>query len=170
MLFTFPSRYSFTIGHSVVFSLTRWCWQIHARFLRPRATQDTSQSIFLLLTGLSPSLVLLSNSLQFQKISFSPVLQPRSCRNKTGLGCSLFARRYLGNHYCFLFLRVLRCFSSPGLPPASGISHQGRGCPIRISPDHWLFAPTRSFSQLTTSFFASECLGILHVLLFTFSS
>jgi hypothetical protein len=34
-----------------------------------------------------------------------------------GLGCSPFARRYLGNRTCFLFLRVLRCFSSPGLPP-----------------------------------------------------
>ncbi len=33
-----------------------------------------------------------------------------------GLGYSPFARRYLGNHFCFLFLRVLRCFSSPGIP------------------------------------------------------
>ena len=30
------------------------------------------------------------------------------------LGSSPFARRYLGNHCCFLFLGVLRCFSSPG--------------------------------------------------------
>ena len=30
------------------------------------------------------------------------------------------------------------------------------GCPIRISPDHKLFAPPRRFSQLITSFFASE--------------
>ena len=30
---------------------------------------------------------------------------------------SLFDRLYQGNHYCFLFLRVLRCFSSPGLLP-----------------------------------------------------
>src|SRR3954451_11711374 len=35
-----------------------------------------------------------------------------------GLGCSHFARRYFGNRVCFLLLRVLRCFSSPGLPPA----------------------------------------------------
>jgi hypothetical protein len=34
------------------------------------------------------------------------------------------------------------------------------GCPIRISPDQRLFAPTRSFSQLVTSFFASESQGI----------
>ena len=33
-----------------------------------------------------------------------------------GLGFSDFARHYFRNHYCFLFLRVLRCFSSPGSP------------------------------------------------------
>jgi hypothetical protein len=33
---------------------------------------------------------------------------------EVGLGCSLFARRYWGNRFCFLFLRLLRCFSSPG--------------------------------------------------------
>ena len=30
------------------------------------------------------------------------------------MGSSLFARRYWGNRFFFLFLRVLRCFSSPG--------------------------------------------------------
>ena len=30
-----------------------------------------------------------------------------------GLGCSAFARRYLRNHCRFLFLRLLRCFTSP---------------------------------------------------------
>ncbi len=29
-----------------------------------------------------------------------------------GLGCFPFARRYSGNHYCFLFHQLLRCFSS----------------------------------------------------------
>src|SRR5215208_1316134 len=32
----------------------------------------------------------------------------------TGLDCSLFARRYWGNRDCFIFLRVLRWFTSPG--------------------------------------------------------
>src|SRR5690625_5880977 len=36
---------------------------------------------------------------------------------EAGLGSSRFARRYSGNRVYFLFLRVLRCFSSPGLPP-----------------------------------------------------
>ena len=31
-----------------------------------------------------------------------------------GLGCSAFARRYLRNHCCFLFLQVLRWFTSLG--------------------------------------------------------
>ena len=39
-LFTFPSRYSSTIGHQEVFRLTRWSWQIHTGFLGPRATWD----------------------------------------------------------------------------------------------------------------------------------
>ncbi len=33
---------------------------------------------------------------------------------RIGLGCSRFARRYSGNRFCFLFLRLLRCFNSPG--------------------------------------------------------
>ena len=37
------------------------------------------------------------------------------------------------------------------------------GCPIRKSAGRWLFAPYRGLSQLITSFFASESLGILHV-------
>ena len=36
------------------------------------------------------------------------------------------------------------------------------GCPIRTPADQLLFADPRSFSQLTTSFFASESLGIPH--------
>ena len=34
-----------------------------------------------------------------------------------GLGSSGFARRYFRNRCFFLFLRLLRCFSSPGSPP-----------------------------------------------------
>ena len=45
--------------------------------------------------------------------SYVEVLQPRYCRNNTGLGYFHFARHYSGNRYFFLFLRILRCFSSP---------------------------------------------------------
>ena len=38
---------------------------------------------------------------------------PQPQMQASGLACFPFARRYLGNRGCFLFLRVLRCFSSP---------------------------------------------------------
>ena len=44
------------------------------------------------------------------------------------------------------------------------------GCPIRTSADLRLFAPTRSFSQLITSFIASESPGIHHTPLFIYSN
>ena len=42
------------------------------------------------------------------------------------------------------------------------------GCPIRISTDQIVCADPRSFSQLITSFFASESLGIPRAPLFTY--
>ncbi len=45
------------------------------------------------------------------------VLLPQYCLDSIGLGCSAFARHYLRNHFCFLLLWVLRCFSSPRSPP-----------------------------------------------------
>ena len=50
----------------------------------------------------------------------SVVLQPHACRNMGGLGSSPFARHYWGNHCYFLFLQVLRCFSSLRSPPTIG--------------------------------------------------
>ena len=40
VLFTFPSRYLFTIGRQLVFSLTPWSAQIHTRFHLYRVTQE----------------------------------------------------------------------------------------------------------------------------------
>ena len=41
---------------------------------------------------------------------------PRVLLLDPGLGSFAFARHYLRNHCCFLFLWVLRCFSSPRYP------------------------------------------------------
>jgi hypothetical protein len=47
-----------------------------------------------------------------------PVLPTRAgLSGRIGLGCCLFAHHYWGNRYCFLFLRVLRCFTSPRCLP-----------------------------------------------------
>ena len=118
-------------------------------------------------TRLSLSSARLSNRFFFSALVHIVVLLPRLCRNIIGLGSSAFARHYLRNHYYFLFLRVLRCFSSPGLPGRSTISLL-MGCPIRKSTDQWLFAPPRGLSQLITSFFASESQGIPHTPFVTF--
>ena len=82
----------------------------------------------------------------------------------TGLGSFPFARHYWGNRCYFLFLRVLRCFSSPRSPPGYPGMTGSRppGCPIRKSADQRVFAPPRGLSQLVTSFFASESQGIPH--------
>ena len=65
-------------------------------------------------TGFSPSLTGLSMPFQFFAQSYIAVLQPPSRRNAMGLGCAAFARHYLRYHFCFLFLLLLRCFSSEG--------------------------------------------------------
>ena len=84
-----------------------------------------------------------------------------------GLGFSDFARHYFRNHFCFLFLRVLRCFSSPGSPCITIYSLCNNmillmlSSLIRISTGLWIFAPHRSFSQLVTSFFGATYQGIL---------
>ena len=91
---------------------------------------------------------------------------PGSPFESPGLGCSGFARHYYRNHCCFLFLWVLRWFTSPGslLAPMyserdSRCSHR-LGSPIRTSPDHGLLASPRGLSQLTTSFIAYLRQGI----------
>ena len=65
-------------------------------------------------TRLSRPTARLSRRFSYQTDCDLAVLQPRRRRNARGLGSSAFARRYSRNHCCFLFLRVLRCFSSPG--------------------------------------------------------
>ena len=45
VLFTFPSRYLFTIGCQVVFSLVPWSGRIHAEFHVHRITWDTSRGL-----------------------------------------------------------------------------------------------------------------------------
>ena len=73
-------------------------------------------------------------------------------------GLLRFARHYFRNRSYFLFLRVLRCFSSPGSPhlliysvndTATLLAVRSR---IRTSADLCSFAAPRGFSQLVTSF------------------
>ena len=67
-------------------------------------------------TGLSPSLVLLSNRVLLQIVIHVLESPTTPVCMHTGLGSSRFARRYSGNRFFFLFLQLLRCFSSLRLP------------------------------------------------------
>ena len=64
-------------------------------------------------TGISPSTFSFSKTV---RLSFlNPKRWSSTPKDKSfGLASFPFARRYLGNRCFFLFLRVLRCFSSPG--------------------------------------------------------
>ena len=83
------------------------------------------------------------------------------------LGSSDFARHYFQNRFFFLFLRVMRCFSSPGSPriPIDSVYDTITllmvSSLIRISAGQRSFATLRSFSQLVTSFFGAIYQGIL---------
>ena len=83
-----------------------------------------------------------------------------------GLASSAFARHYLRNLGWFLFLALLRCFSSGGSPRtpilfnARWLIFYQPGFPIRISMDLRLLSPTHGFSQIAASFVGSWCQGI----------
>jgi hypothetical protein len=81
-------------------------------------------------TGLLPSLVDLSRSLMLYSRNFHVLTEPHKTKFY-GLGSSPFARRYLGNRVFFLFLGVLRWFSSPGIPPITYVFSYGY---LSISP------------------------------------
>ena len=169
-----PSRGSFhrsltvlySIGHMVVFSLTRWSSLFPTGFLVSRRTPDTSSFLTVSTTGLLPSPAVLSNTLRLPLFLDLEVLYPLRITT-SGLGSSAFARHYSQNRFYFLFLRVIRCFSSPGSPRITIYSLYDSvilltvRSRIRISTDLGLFAAPRSFSQLVTSFFGAMYQGIL---------
>ena len=77
VLFTFPSRYWFTIGHRRVFSLREWSPWIHTGFHVSGITRDTAMLHFASHTGLSPSMVTFSKVFCSRFAYNVAVLQPQ---------------------------------------------------------------------------------------------
>ena len=163
-------RYWFAIGLSVVFSLGGWCRRFQTGFLRPRPTQDTATAALAfgyaaftpcgrVFQPCSPG-----NSLPIS-LSFNPdraVTQsvwaaPLSLAATRGITVVFSSSGYLdvsvprvgSTSWC----RAFRAAGSPIRTPAAG-------SPIRTPADLRPFAPPRGFSQLVTSFVASESQGI----------
>ena len=124
-----------------------------------RGTLDPASLPCLSRTGLSPSLAGLPRTVLLGLVVDSAVRTPECTHS--GLGSFPFARRYLGNRYIFfLFLRLLRCFSSPGslcIPMDSVCSDGGllrRVSPfrhLRVNGYLLLTAAFRSLSRLSSA-------------------
>ena len=166
----------YSIGHMVVFSLRRWSSVLPSGFLVSRRTPDSrvARSKFRLrgFYPLPPSFPELFGYLvlRFAASPYPPhISMPR-------LGSSDFARHYFRNRFYFLFLRVFRCFSSPGSLRITIYSLYDTSTLlevsslIRISAGRSLCAALRSFSQLVTSFFGAMYQGILPTLFVAYSS
>ena len=98
-----------------------------------RGTLDTAGWLRPSDTGLSPPSARFSKTVLLTS-SFPSAVQTPPCSH-SGLGSSHFARRYFGNRCFFLFLRLLRCFSSPGsLRQAMYLPECDRGLLCRVSP------------------------------------
>ena len=82
-------------------------------------------------TGLSPCAAGLSRPLPLPARRPLGVLLPRPRLDGAGLGSAAFAHHYSRHHCCFLFLRLLRCFSSAGSPP---LRADGRPPACRVAP------------------------------------
>src|SRR5690606_21832118 len=102
VLFTFPSRYSFTIGRGRVFSLGGWSPQIQSGLLEPQPTrvpapQPCPHFAYRALTCYGGPFQAASTRMNTCcGTSPAPAPQPRG-HMAPGLGSSPFARRYLGN-------------------------------------------------------------------------
>ena len=138
-----------------------------------RRTLDPAVPLYLSLTGLSPSSAGFPNTILLGSASSLRSETPE--RTRSGLASFAFARRYLRNRSFFLFLALLRCFSSGGSPPHAMDSRTDAwSLSMRVSPFRhpriigYLHLPAafRSLSRLSHPPCALSCLTLLRALLF----
>jgi hypothetical protein len=167
VLFTFPSRYLFTIGRQGVFSLIQWSGQIHAEFHVHRITWDSSRGkTGFRAPGYHGLWPIFPDCYTNQSSSHIKVPQPRKDKSL----------RFRLLRFRSPLLTESHSFSSPGVTEMfhftpscfnwtmNSSRDTGRlkpvGCPIRKSTDQRLLAAPRGLSQLATSFIASWHQGI----------
>ena len=163
----FPHGYWFTIGRQGVFSLTRWSSWIPAGFHVSRDTQEPVQRACAPFTYGAFTLY----GRPFRSVRLSGRFVTRRPCGPTGPTTPTSKLDWFGlfrvrspllaeSLTCFLFLQVLRWFTSlrslpwPMYSARDNPGLAGVGCPIRESTGQSLFAAHRRLSQLTTPFIA----------------
>ena len=133
-----------------------------------RCTLDTALSVFLSLTGLSPSPAGFPKTFLLE--SLNQLCGPNPAVHAQRFGLFPFRSPLLWKSMFLSLPPATKMFQFPALAfhIVEWYLFKVPGCPIRKSADQRLFAPTRSLSQLITSFIASESQGIRHVPLLTF--
>lgn len=135
VLFTFPSRYLFAIGHRRVFSLRRWASRIQTEFHVFRSTWDTARRFQDFVHG---PFTLCGKTFQNFTLSIHTyhIAVPQPQHRSAGLGCSPFVRHYLGNHMLFSIPSGTEMFHFPECSSTHPM-YSGAGClglPGRVSP------------------------------------
>ena len=190
VLFHSPHRGAFHLSLTVlvhyrsprVFSLGWWSTQLPTGFHVPRGTRGHRRETGRFSrTGLSPSTAGLSRTIPLSAGFVTPwdcrrvpsrAPQPpysigRRATKLYGFGLLPFRSPLLRES--FLFLGVLRCFSSPGSPrrpmdsAGDAWAFPHAGFPIRVSWDQHLLAAPPGLSQPATPFFGPWCQGIHRV-------
>ena len=92
----------------------------------------------------------------------APITPARALRHRR-FGLLPVRSPLLGESFLLSLPAGTKMFQFPAFAPCYTVAESlPPGCPIRTSAGLSAFAARRSFSQLVTSFFASESLGILH--------
>ena len=155
VLFTFPSRYWFTIGLPGVFSLGGWSRRIHTGFHVPRATQDTTIFNAPCPYGTVTPVVQLSNCFRFvtQRIpwSYNPRIAettlvwavPISLATTLGITLVFSSSAYLD----VSVQRVRPPCGVTGLQPA-GLPHSDTHGSMLMCSSPWIFAAYRVLRRL----------------------
>ena len=181
MLFTFPSRYLFTIGYRVVFSLGRWSSQLPTGFHVPRGTRETvpGRHIYagyraITVYGRTFQIVLLYICLvtsravrnPLRTAPTTPIMQRLRAYTQSvwALPISLAATLRISVDFCSCrYLDVsVPCVRLVALWIQTTISRHDSGWvpPFGIPRIKACLAAPHGLSQLTTSFIASRYQGI----------
>ena len=169
MLFTFPSRYLFTIGRQLVFSLTRWSARIHTRLHLYRVTQELPRRVSVF--GYGPFTLYGAIFHSLHLIVALPHRAPTTPAASCWFGLFRFRSPLLTESLSLSVPPVTEMFHFTGCRDAPAMYSQEleqvlshSGYPIRKSPGHSVFTALRGLSQLATSFIAYWHQGIHYVL------